>query len=740
MSIHLLIRALDYGQRGWKIFPLHTPAGGKCSCTDVNCNRIGKHSRIKEWTKNCSSDLVKIESWWKQWPDANIGIATGIGSGFFILDVDPRFGGDQTLNFLLERDRELPSTLRSNTGNGGHHLLFKTRKMKIENRNGLYMGVDVRGEGGYMVAPPSMHVSGEQYVWDDGFDPCLVNDPPEWLAATLSKCKDPNSEVKEPLCDLKRINSQPKEFAQSVSGPKEKYAPRRKSPVSKLDGDGGIFPSQINSLMGIDGSEPNATTWPDIASDQAVSMENVPSFSSALIPEPLKPWVMDISERMQINPASIASAALVSLSWLISSKIGVCPKRRDEWMIVPNLWGALVSQSRYLDGQAIVEALKPLQAIYSQSAANAKNEEISNSSNMLKNAQYIRLKNVVRGALKTDDYEKLESLNDQLAKLRGKKAFDGLSGKKYPADPKSFLKNAPDGWLFIEDDLCGWLTHIAKPKHQRVRDFLHRGWNGYDGYFMDHFPHSSPALRLTLSIFGSTNPRFVAQYLENAKDDDDRKSRLFEHFQILVCSPHPKTWRNIDRIPDHEAKESVFALFKKLAGVPSMQCGLVPSVRFSSEAQEEFDVWLAALENKVRSNAGSPWLSHLSGYRSLLPSLALIFWILEQPENIHGCGAISVSATRLAIEWCDLLKRHAAIIYDANQLGENQEAKTTVSSTTLNEERGEDRFGDNLEKPEKQRLSHLIREKAAHKSRAAKSDRRQGNLFKSDQKEKIVDT
>jgi len=85
----LLEAALEYAAQGWRVFPLHNPTSAGCSCQKPDCNNsTGKHPRISNGLKGASLDASRIRGWWAKWPDANIGVATGPGSGVFVLDVD----------------------------------------------------------------------------------------------------------------------------------------------------------------------------------------------------------------------------------------------------------------------------------------------------------------------------------------------------------------------------------------------------------------------------------------------------------------------------------------------------------------------------------------------------------------------------------------------------------------------------------------------------------------------------
>ena len=116
--------AVYYAQKGWSVLPIHSPRKGICSCGNRSCESASKHPRTTHGVRNASTDPVIIKGWWESWPDANVGIVTGMNSGLIALDVDPRHGGDETLANLESHHGKLPTTVEALTGGGGRHLLF----------------------------------------------------------------------------------------------------------------------------------------------------------------------------------------------------------------------------------------------------------------------------------------------------------------------------------------------------------------------------------------------------------------------------------------------------------------------------------------------------------------------------------------------------------------------------------------------------------------------------------------
>jgi putative DNA primase/helicase len=159
--------ALSYVTRGWSVIPVHGIVGGKCTCGTMDCPNAGKHPcpgvhSYKDGTK----DPVIIERWWSQWPWANPAVVTGRVSGIYVVDIDPRHGGFASFEEWEASRAEgpLPTTRKVNTGGGGLHLYFAyPDDAPVPSRNNLLPGVDIKSDGGYVLAPPSSHLTGGTY-------------------------------------------------------------------------------------------------------------------------------------------------------------------------------------------------------------------------------------------------------------------------------------------------------------------------------------------------------------------------------------------------------------------------------------------------------------------------------------------------------------------------------------------------------------------------------------------------
>jgi hypothetical protein len=180
--------ALAYANYGYAVFPIHSPMNGKkCDCfLGDACTSPSKHPRTQHGLADATTDAGTVKRWWTTWGHANIGIATGPGSGLVVLDIDPRHGGDAEMLRLVTENELLPPGPAYQTGSGGDHYWFRHPGFKITSRNSVAPGVDVKGDGGYVIVPPSVHSTGGSYEWHEG---CAVNDPcpeiPAWLMTLM---------------------------------------------------------------------------------------------------------------------------------------------------------------------------------------------------------------------------------------------------------------------------------------------------------------------------------------------------------------------------------------------------------------------------------------------------------------------------------------------------------------------------------------------------------------------------
>jgi Bifunctional DNA primase/polymerase, N-terminal len=184
----LLEAAVGYALRGIPVYPVHwprpVPGGARlaCSCPRGRlCDRPAKHPLVRHGVKEGTTDPDRIGRWWRRWPHANLGLATGIV--FDALDIDGPAGLGALLEFARTVGVRLPGPLVA-TGGGGWHVWYRPTGLGNRPPRGL-THVDWRGRGGAVLAPPSRHISGRAYRWLRGLDQAPLPEVPAALRALL---------------------------------------------------------------------------------------------------------------------------------------------------------------------------------------------------------------------------------------------------------------------------------------------------------------------------------------------------------------------------------------------------------------------------------------------------------------------------------------------------------------------------------------------------------------------------
>jgi hypothetical protein len=191
--------ALRYLERGWSVVPIRPR----------DKRPLGLWHAYEEHR----ASRAEVDGWYRDHPDAGVGIVTGSVSGIVVLDVDPAHGGDDSLAELERVHGPLPETVEAITGSGGRHLYFRHPGGVIPNRAGLAPGIDLRGDGGLVVAPPSVHPSGKRYFWEVSHHPddVALAAMPLWLRDRISSPGHPRaywrSLVQEGIAEGARNNT-----------------------------------------------------------------------------------------------------------------------------------------------------------------------------------------------------------------------------------------------------------------------------------------------------------------------------------------------------------------------------------------------------------------------------------------------------------------------------------------------------------------------------------------------------
>jgi len=397
----------------------------------------------------------------------------------------------------------------------------------------------------------------------------------------------------------------------------------------------------------------------------------VPAFDTAMLPEALRARVEDVAERMQVPADLPAVCAVVCLAGAVNRRATIQPKRADSgWIVTPNLWGGIVAPP----GRMKTNVLGAFTALLSRIEFRWRMEFAS-------------------GIAEFKSWEAERELREQAWREQYKAACKkGAPPPIRPDDTRAkpvlrrllandptvealhaILSENPAGVLLVRDELSGWLAILDKPGREGERQFYLESWNGDKPFTIDRIGRGSIHVdNLCLSVLGGIQPGRLRQYLVDAVRDGPGNDGLFQRLQLVVWPDFPKNWTLIDRPPNRAAAECVARVYERLAELSPDE---PLAFRFADGAQELFYAWWPELERKIRAGDLHPaFVAHVAKYRSLMPSLALIFELADA-EGLTEPHEVSLAHAAQAAAWCDYLETHARRVYGCLVLPELHAAR-----------------------------------------------------------------
>jgi len=661
-----------YASHGLPVFPVHRASCGRCSCGKRDCDHPGKHPRTRHGFKDATTDLKFIADWWKQWPDANIGMPTGPASGLLVLDIDPRNGGEESWASFILKNGPLPETAEQISGGGGRHIFFKHPDVPL--RATLADGIDVKDGGGYVILAPSVHPSGKSYQWDgvEGVKALLKPAAlPECLKVLLTVPPSPPVPNREPWPEGERNNR-----LTSLAGTMrrrgmsrdaiqaallEENRRRCKPPLSEAEVRriaSSVSRYQENKCRVVASTMDD---WPEPMPLRG-KLPPVLPFSPNMVPYSFRDLIADIADRMQVPMDYPAAVVVVALAGAVNRRAAIQPKVLDSgWRVVPNLWGGIVGRPGFMKSPVIEAVTRPLRTIQGEWFGN-------HAEALLEHRRTVELRTLEMNTWK----------NQTMAALK--------NGHKLPERPKDSnsapicqrlligdatvealhqaMSENPAGLLVLRDELTGWLAQLEKPGRETERAFCLEAWNGTGGFTMDRVGRGTVHVEhVCMSLFGGIQPGRLRSYLGDALSEGPRDDGLIQRFQVLVWPDLTPAWRLVDRRPDEKAEAQSSAVIRRLVELPVID---PPTLfRFSLEAQELFFNWYSEIQTRLRSGSLNDTLvAHLSKYSKLMPALALLFELADQAaEGGLGSDAVTLAHARQSVAYCQYLESHAFRVY-----------------------------------------------------------------------------
>lgn len=412
-----------------------------------------------------------------------------------------------------------------------------------------------------------------------------------------------------------------------------------------------------------------ATNWPDPEPLKRV-LKPVQPFDLSLLPDSLRPWVSDLADRMQCPPDFIAVTAMVAMAAVIGKKVAIRPKAKDDWRIVVNLWGLLIGRPSVMKTPALNEGLKFLERL--ETMARDRYRTDLDAWRVEKEVQTIRVEGAKTAAKRALKGGRTHDAKNLLSQAMEAQATIPTRHRYMVTDTTveklgELLNQNANGLLLKRDEIVSFLRNLDREDRAHERGFYLEAFNGDGRYTYDRIGRGTIEIEsVTLSMIGTIQPGRLVAYTHAALSMDHNDDGLIQRFQLAVYPDTLSQWRYRDRGPDREAQQTVWDVFQCLdtltPPIDPEEPGQPFALRFSAEAQTLFISWLSTLEKRLRADELHPAMeSHLTKYRSLAPSLALILHLAEG----HAWEPVGVEVTAKAFAWCTYLQSHMSRIYGA---------------------------------------------------------------------------
>ncbi len=414
------------------------------------------------------------------------------------------------------------------------------------------------------------------------------------------------------------------------------------------------------------------------------NLPDVLPFDYDYLPSVLRCYVKDISERMQCPPDFAAVAVFVMMATIIGRKVGIRPMRQNDWTVICNLWAAVVGNSGVMKSPTLSAGLSPIKQLQAWAYEDFNNR-------MAEYAAQDEIAKLQKSVAKSEVKKKLskDKAADVAELLKPNSGDDAPILKRYITNNASYealgelLMENPNGLMVEADEIIGLLKQLDAGGQEVARSFYLTAADGDKPYTFDRIIRGKglhiPAL--CLSIIGGIQPGVLAEYVRQATGGGAGADGLLQRFGLMVYPDISPNWKEVDRYPDTAAREAVNQLAERLDNLDPDSIGAeadkydgVPFLRFDEAAQTLFSEWRSTLEIRLRSGEEHPSIiSHLSKYRKLIPSLALINHLCDS-----GQGAVTLESLLRAIAFSEYLESHARRIYSYATRPDIDAAKTLL--------------------------------------------------------------
>lgn len=403
------------------------------------------------------------------------------------------------------------------------------------------------------------------------------------------------------------------------------------------------------------------------------SIAQLPRITPDMLPDSISGWVKDVCERIE-SPFDVgAVTALTLIGNLIGNKVGIRPKSKDDWTVVPNLWGMIIGKPSIKKTPVYSELYKALAKVEIEADAEYKKEMEDYE---IEKTEYESQKQEI---LKSENKDDLKKLNEPKEPIKRRYATSDGTIEAIA----EIVKTNPSGLLITRDELSGFLKMMDKQGKEGDRAFYLEGWNGTNSFSVDRIIRGSTYIpKLTLGILGNIQPSIIRQYVYEAVKGG-KADGFLQRFQLTIFVDAIEQ-KGIDRYPDIKQRDIFYNIIKSIAkadyfkGYQTDNFNGDHFYRFSSDAQKMYNKWFVSNAKETQEAFNEALEGHLSKYPKLTASLALIFHISDIATNPTSKfnNDISDQNIQKAIRLVEVFKAHAESLYSTFEVEEQKRDET----------------------------------------------------------------
>lgn len=428
-------------------------------------------------------------------------------------------------------------------------------------------------------------------------------------------------------------------------------------------------------------------------SEVSKTLPQVKTFNKDMMPALLWDYASNSAERLSVPIEYVLMPLMVSLGSVIGTKLTIYPKRYDNWEISPNFFGAIVGNPSSKKSPSLSEGLKPVTHLVALAKEKYNTDKLEYEAQKELNKHMAKatekqLGDLAKKLASQDDDDDSEA-NHEALKAKAQELAQAKQNDELIPEMKRYITDDgtvesigeleskhKNGMLVKRDELTGLLASLDNESNLQARSFYLEGFNGLGSFQVDRIGRGSIFIDThCLSVIGGIQPDKLEFYLGKTVKGLGNDG-LIQRFQLIVYPDPLANSKERDLAPDKASRDAVYSLFET---IDNMQLGDFmrygaspideyhkrPYYRFSDEAYPVFMNWYDDLKIRANEAEHSIIAEHLIKYAKTVPSLALIFHLVDCIEYGGNLGSVSLTALQASLKWCEVLESHMMRVYSA---------------------------------------------------------------------------